>query len=73
MNSYTSRRVVAALAVTAIAATPAAAFASSPSPAAKKKATAYCKAQEKKLGKTKFDKKYKSMGKCISAYEKKHK
>ena len=73
-----SDRVVASLAVLSLAVTPAAAVAAThhTNSSVRKAAAKYCKAQEKKLGTSKFDKKYgpkNAYGKCVSAYEKKHK
>lgn len=77
MNTHTTQKCVAALAALSLAATPAAAVASThhTSPL-RKKAEKYCRVLEKKEGKRKFDKKYgpkNAFGKCVSRYEKKHK
>lgn len=73
-----SHRVVASLAVLAMAVTPATALASThhTNSSARKAAEKFCRAQDKRLGKAKFDKKYgpkNAFGKCVSTYEKTHK
>jgi hypothetical protein len=78
MKTLTSRRVVASVAALSLAVTPAAAIASThhTNSSLRKQAEKYCRAQEKKMGKAKFTKKYgpkNAMGKCVSTYEKKHK
>jgi hypothetical protein len=77
MNTL-SRRIAVSAAALSLAITPAAAVAAThhSSSSLRKKAEKYCRAQEKKLGKHKFTKKYgpkNAMGKCVSTYEKKHK
>jgi hypothetical protein len=69
-----SRKVVASVTVLALGAVPmtAASAATKPGP----KAVKFCKAQEKKLGMTKFDKRYgkkSALRKCETTYDKTHK
>jgi hypothetical protein len=74
-----TRRAAAALATLAVAAAPPTALAATShhsSSGARKAAEKFCKAQEKKLGRTQFDKQYgkkNALGKCVSRYEKTHK
>jgi len=77
MKTLISRRVVASVAALSLAVAPAGALAATHTNSSlRKQAEKHCRAQEKKLGKAKFTKKYgpkNAMGKCVSTYEKKHK